>query len=54
MAMIFPAPSINSARVNAPGPGPISKIVSFDDRLAALAIFRVKFRSNIKFWPKDL
>ena len=39
--------------VKPPGPGPISKISKSVRFPADLAIFEVRFKSKIKFWPKD-
>ena len=47
------APSERSALVKPPGPGPISKISKLLRSPANLAIFEVRFKSKIKFWPKD-
>ena len=53
MATILWAPSERSPLVKPPGPGPISKISKFVRSPANLAIFEVRFKSKIKFWPKD-
>ena len=49
MAKTFFAPEFRSARVNPPGPGPISRIVWFVKSPAMRAILFVKFKSNKKF-----
>lgn len=47
------APSERRPLVSPPGPGPISKISNLVRSPANLAIFEVRFKSKIKFWPKD-
>jgi hypothetical protein len=47
------APSERRPLVKPPGPGPISKISNSVKSPADLAIFEVRFKSKIKFWPKD-
>src|SRR5579884_3275352 len=53
IAMTLRAPSARRARVNPPGPGPISTIAAFPSGPAALAIRRVRLRSKMKFCPRD-
>ena len=53
MATTFLAPSESNPLVKPPGPGPISKISKSVRFPADLAIFEVRFKSKIKFWPRD-
>ena len=53
MATTFCAPSESNPLVKPPGPGPISKTSKSVRFPADLAIFEVRFKSKIKFWPKD-
>ena len=48
------APASSSARVKAPGPGPISTTVPVERSPAVRAMRAATFRSNRKCWPNDL